>query len=91
MGSILDLAWSPNGANLAAAGTNGKVIFASPVDRRLEWAGFEVVLTNTSSIAVTKVCDDSVESLQLCQPIFFFSLAYGHLIALTANQCYIYR
>ncbi|VDK37428.1 unnamed protein product [Taenia asiatica] len=89
-GSIIDLAWSPNGANIAAAGTNGRVIFAHPVDRRLEWAGFEVVLTSTSSVAVTKVCDDSVENLQLCQPILFFSLAYEHLIALTLNQCYIY-
>ncbi|KAL5961867.1 hypothetical protein TSMEX_010180 [Taenia solium] len=89
-GSIIDLAWSPNGANIAAAGTNGRVIFAHTVDRRLEWAGFEVVLTNTSSIAVTKVCDDSAENLQLCQPVLFFSLAYEHLIALTLNQCYIY-
>ncbi|KAL5111883.1 hypothetical protein TcWFU_004006 [Taenia crassiceps] len=89
-GSILDLAWSPNGANLTAVSTNGRVIFAYPVERRLEWAGFEVVLTSTSSISVTKVCDDSVESLQLCQPILFFSLAYGNLIALTVNQCYIY-
>ncbi|KAH9286684.1 Intraflagellar transport protein 80 -like protein [Echinococcus granulosus] len=89
-GSLLDLAWSPNGANLAAASGNGSVIFAHPVGCRLEWAGFEVVLTDISSITVTKVCDDSVESLQFCQPVLHFSLAYGHLTALTINQCYIY-
>ncbi|VDM17217.1 unnamed protein product [Hydatigera taeniaeformis] len=89
-GSILDLVWSPDGASLAAASANGSVIFAHPVGRSLEWGEYEVVLTNTSSIAVTKVCDESAESLQLCQPILNLSLAYGQLIALTISHCYIY-
>ncbi len=87
----MGLSWSPDGANLAAVGANGTVLFANVIDRCLEWEGYEAVVSGSKSITVTNVRDGSKEQLEFRDQVIKISLGFGHLVAVTISQCYIYR
>eukprot|EP00752_Nemacystus_decipiens_P011443 g10162.t1 len=90
-GSLTSLVWTPDGTQLAAAGGNGSVVFGQVIERSIEWDNFEAVLVSPSKIKVSDVGSDVVEELDFsaCR-VVEMSLAFGHLLAATHNQVFIY-
>ncbi|EDV28474.1 uncharacterized protein TRIADDRAFT_49567 [Trichoplax adhaerens] len=89
-GSIFSIAWSSDGTQLAGACGNGQVIFANVVERRLEWKNFEITITDSKTINVNDVSNDSKEILDFRDRIIKTSLSHDHLLVTTTTQCYIY-
>ena len=54
-GTVLKLAWSPDGASVAGAGGNGAVVFGSVAERRIESCGFAATLIAPDVVRVTDV------------------------------------
>ncbi|CAM9682340.1 unnamed protein product [Pylaiella littoralis] len=90
-GSLTSLAWTPDGTQLAAAGGNGSVVFGQVIERSLEWENFEAVLASPFKIKVSDVGSDVVEELDFSGGrVVEMSLGFGHLVAATHNQVFIY-
>ncbi|KAL7063408.1 hypothetical protein AAHC03_0440 [Spirometra sp. Aus1] len=89
-GSILSLSWSADGTQVAAAGANGQVVFAKIVDQSMEWEGLEATVRDERLITTFNVNDGAVEKLEFRDRVVKMSVGYGHLIAITTSQCYIY-
>lgn len=124
LGSVLRLAWSPDGTQLAAAGGAGVVALGRVVGRRVEGGTAAAQLDDERTIRVADAAGEVKEVLELRDPVVKFSLGerlgwggvrlgvlawlpsprlgrppptpscqpagYGHLVAATATQCYIY-
>ncbi|XP_059177555.1 intraflagellar transport protein 80 homolog [Physella acuta] len=90
-GSILSLAWSGDGTQLAGACGNGQVIFANVIEIRLEWKNYEATLVASKQIHVRNVMNDAKEKLDFRDRVIKLSLGYSHLIVATSSQCYIYN
>ncbi|KAI8620753.1 WD40-repeat-containing domain protein [Chytriomyces sp. MP71] len=89
-GSIFNIAWTPDGTQVACAGGNGAVVFGHVIDRRLEWKNYEVTLIDDRKIKVHEVIHGAIESLEFRDRVVKVSLCFGHLIVATYAQCYIY-
>ncbi|CAG0895960.1 unnamed protein product [Cyprideis torosa] len=90
VGSLLDLAWSQDGTQVAAACGLGHVLFAHVIEKRLEWKNYEATVTSRKAIALRNVTNDTWEKLEFRDRIIKLSLNYGHLVVITSSQCYIY-
>mmetsp|Transcript_24926 Transcript_24926/g.44327 ORF Transcript_24926/g.44327 Transcript_24926/m.44327 type:complete len:775 (+) Transcript_24926:94-2418(+) len=90
-GSIMEIAWTSDGTQLAGAGGNGSVVFAQLVQRRLEWENFEVTLIEPKLINVQDASIDQYERLEFPRErVVEMALGWGHLVVATATQCFIY-
>ena len=89
-GSLFNIAWTPDGTQLAAAGGNGAVVFGYLIERRLEYQNLECVLVESRRIVVTDVTTGNTEELDFRDRVIKMSLAYDHLIVATTTQCCIY-
>ncbi|ORY48676.1 WD40 repeat-like protein [Rhizoclosmatium globosum] len=89
-GSIFNIAWTPDGTQVACAGGNGAVVFGHIIDRRLEWKNYEVTLLDDRKIRVHEVVHGAVENLEFRDRVVKVSLSFGHLIVATYAQCYVY-
>ncbi|XP_064639074.1 intraflagellar transport protein 80 homolog isoform X2 [Lineus longissimus] len=89
-GSIFNLSWSGDSTQVAGACGNGQVIFATVIERRLEWRNFEVTVTGNKTIQVKNVLNDVLDKLDFRDRIIKVSIAFSHLVVTTASQCYVY-
>uniref|UniRef100_A0A8B9SP82 Intraflagellar transport protein 80 homolog n=1 Tax=Anas platyrhynchos TaxID=8839 RepID=A0A8B9SP82_ANAPL len=89
-GSIFNIAWSVDGTQLAGACGNGHVIFAHVVEQRWEWKNLEITLIKRRTMQVHNVIDDAVDLLEFRDRVIKASLNYGHLVASTSLQCYVF-
>lgn len=90
-GSVLDLAWTPDGTQVAGATGSGTVIFAHVVDRVLEWSHFEAALKEPRQVVVQDLSNDTYENLDFSRDrVVEMALGHGHLIVATTHQLYIY-
>ncbi|KAI8462988.1 MAG: intraflagellar transport protein 80 [Monoraphidium minutum] len=90
VGSLLGLAWSPDGTQLAGCGGGGGIVLGRLVDIRLEDRRVHALLQDERSIAVHDILEGTQELLEFRDPVVRVSLGYGHLVAATAGQCHIY-
>jgi intraflagellar transport protein 80 len=89
-GSLLSMAWTPDGMQLACAGANGAVVFASVVEKRVESLKFEATQTEPNTICVYELKNEQTWNVEFRDRIVDWSIGFGHLVAATANQCAIY-
>eukprot|EP01135_Chromosphaera_perkinsii_P002827 Nk52_evm17s228 gene=Nk52_evmTU17s228 len=89
-GSILQLAWTGDGTEIAGAGANGNLCFARLVDRRLEWKNIDAVVTQENKIVIKDVLTGAKEVLDFRDPIIKVSLDFGYLVVATSSQCLMY-
>ncbi|XP_043926400.1 intraflagellar transport protein 80 homolog isoform X2 [Protopterus annectens] len=89
-GSILNIAWSADGTQVAGACGNGHVIFAHVIEQRWEWKKFKISLLKRRSMQVRNVTNDAVDMLEFRDRVIKASLNHGHLIVATSLQCYVY-
>ena len=91
-GSVLSLAWTSDGTQLAGATGDGSVLFAQVVDRRFEWKDFEVTLLEPRKLRVQDVGAETLEDLEFARDrVVEVGLGYDFLIVTTSSQCYVYN
>lgn len=58
--------------------------------RQIQWQNLIVKIVEKKTIAVKDVLTDAEEQLDFSERIIKVAVSFGHLIATTPNQCYIY-
>ncbi|CAI4226047.1 unnamed protein product [Auanema sp. JU1783] len=90
-GSILEMAWSPDGTQLAAATAGGHVIHAHLTEKRLSYRNLEIVQTKPNMIEVRDVSSDTAkEKLETRDRITRISIKYDYVMIITITQLYIF-
>ena len=59
--------------------------------RKLEWRHIEATLNGDCTVEVLNLASSSKEHLEFSDQVVKASLAWDHLIAVTATQMYIFR
>ncbi|GAA50697.1 intraflagellar transport protein 80 homolog [Clonorchis sinensis] len=90
-GSLLNMRWSADGTQIAAAGGNGEIIVGQVTDRWIEWNGFEAAVVDERTVEVQNIRNGATEHLEFRDRVTKASLAYNQLIVVTSSQCYVYR
>ncbi|KER26913.1 hypothetical protein T265_13899, partial [Opisthorchis viverrini] len=89
-GSLLNMRWSADGTQIAAAGGNGEIIVGQVTDRWIEWNGFEAAVVDERTVEVQNIRNGATEHLEFRDRVTKASLAYNQLIVVTSSQCYVY-
>jgi intraflagellar transport protein 80 len=89
-GSVLRIAWTADGTQLAGACGSGHIILAHVVDRHLEWRNFVLTIQGDHHIVVRDIISNTTETLDFPQRIVKASLGWSHLVVTTSSQCYTY-
>jgi len=90
-GSVMDLAWTSDGTQLAGAGGSGSVVFAQVVGRRFEWKNFEVTLLEPRKLRVQDVANETLEDLEFARDrIVEVGIGFDMLVVTTTTQCFVY-
>ena len=91
-GSLMDIAWTSDGTQFAAAGGNGSVVFAQVVNRRLEWKNTEVLLVEPRKLNVQDAAMETAEDLEFPRDrVVEIGIGFDMLVVATSRQCYIYN
>ncbi|KAJ3020204.1 Intraflagellar transport protein 80 [Thoreauomyces humboldtii] len=90
-GSIFNIAWTPDGMQLACAGGSGAVVFGHIINRRYEWKNYEVTILDDHRIHVHDVVQGATENLDFRDRVVKASLGFSHLIVATSSQCHVYN
>ena len=91
-GSILDLAWSFDGTEIAGGCANGSLLLAYLSGTRVETAEFEAIATERQKVCVRNLADDSIDELIVGKDrIVEMDANDEWLIVATLSQCYIYN
>jgi intraflagellar transport protein 80 len=91
-GSVMDIAWTSDGTQLAGACGSGSVLFAQVVDRKFEWKNVEATVVEARRMRVSDVAAESVEEIDFARDrIVEVGLGFDHLVVTTTNQCYVYN
>ncbi|VDK82555.1 unnamed protein product [Onchocerca ochengi] len=81
LGSIYNISWSPDSTQLAAACSDGSVLHAYLVEKRITWRNIEVVQTKRQLIDIRDVLSDiACEKLELRDRITKLSLGFEYLV-----------
>jgi len=91
-GSLMDMSWTSDGTQFAAAGGNGSVVFAQVVNRRLEWKNTEILLVEPRKISVQDAALETMEDLEFPRDrVVEVGIGFDMLIVATTQQCYVYN
>lgn len=91
-GSLMNLAWTPDGTHLAASGATGIVAFAHVVDRKVSSERFQVTLNEDNQLVISDLSTETevYEYLDFPSLVVEMSISHDYLIVATLKQCYIY-
>ena len=89
-GSIMNVSWSDDGTQVAAACFDGKILFAHCIEKHLQWHEFEAVQVSRKTITVRNVLNDATDVLEMKDRVIMVSLNFRHLIIITTSQCHVY-
>ncbi|CAH2067408.1 unnamed protein product, partial [Iphiclides podalirius] len=91
LGSIYNVAWSPDGTQLAAACADGHVIFAYLIDRTYNWKNFNCTQISRKVIAIKDITTDESDQLDYPDSVVQIALGFGHMAVATVKQCFIHK
>ena len=89
-GSIMNIAWSNDGTQVAAACFDGNVLFAHCIEKNLEWCEYEASQVSRKTLKVRNVLNDATDILEMKDRVIKVSLDFKHLIIITPTQCHVY-
>eukprot|EP01018_Ginkgo_biloba_P026938 Gb_02203 [translate_table: standard] len=89
-GSLLSVAWSTDGTQIAAAAGDGSVFLGQLVGRKLEWDRFTVTLEACNQIQVQGILNEPIEEMTFQDNITKMSFGFHHLVITTFTQCWTY-
>eukprot|EP00760_Papus_ankaliazontas_P033723 PhM_4_TR6687/c0_g1_i1/m.56010/K19678/IFT80; intraflagellar transport protein 80 len=90
-GSLLNLSWSHDGTQVAAAGANGKVAFVHIVHRTAAWKNVTCTMTEANRVSLVDVVTERTETLEHRDKIVRMVVGFGHLVVVTTTQCVVYN
>eukprot|EP01013_Petalomonas_cantuscygni_P036802 TRINITY_DN674_c1_g1_i1.p2 TRINITY_DN674_c1_g1~~TRINITY_DN674_c1_g1_i1.p2 ORF type:complete len:830 (+),score=183.64 TRINITY_DN674_c1_g1_i1:144-2633(+) len=90
VGSALDLAWGWDNSMLAAATSEGRVVFGQMVDRRMEYQDSVAVHTEPMRVVVHNVKTDTQDELVQRDKVVRMSIGYGYIVIATVSQVLVY-
>ncbi|VIO89049.1 Uncharacterized protein BM_BM3921 [Brugia malayi] len=86
-GSIYNISWSPDSTQLAGACSDGSVLHAYLVEKRITWRNIEAVQTKRQLIDIRDVLSDvACEKLELRDRVTKFSLGFEQLVVATTKH-----
>lgn len=89
-GSILGIAWTADGTQMAGSGGSGTICLGQLVDMSLEDGRVHAVLEEDHKITVHDILSETTDDLDFRDRVIKISLGFGHLIVATSTQCHIY-
>lgn len=90
-GSLMDIMWTSDGTQFAGACSDGSVMLAQVVDRKIEWKNIEVTLLESRKIRVQDTANESLEDIEYARDrVVEMGIGFDHLVVTTSTQCYIY-
>ena len=89
--SLFALAWSNDSLQVAAATSTGHILISHVINKSIEWKSFQVVATARKVLSVKDVTSNTLDELDFKDNVTKFGLAFGHLLAITSTQCFIYK
>jgi intraflagellar transport protein 80 len=87
---VLNVCWTSDGTEIAAAGGSGAVCFGHLVERQAEWKNLVVTVSESNKMKVHDILRDNVEELDFRDKIIKVSMGHDCLVIATATQCWIY-
>ncbi|KAJ9598757.1 hypothetical protein L9F63_026708, partial [Diploptera punctata] len=83
-GSIMNLAWSSDGTQVAGACGNGHVIFAHIIERNFKSGNhYEATMIGRKNIMVRDVSNEVMEKLEFPDRVIKVELGYNHMVVVT--------
>jgi intraflagellar transport protein 80 len=90
-GSVMNIAWTADGTQLAGAAGCGSVIFAQVVGSRFEWKNTEVTVLQPRKIRVQDATMETLEEIEFARDrVVEIGVGYDSLVVTTTSQCFIY-
>ena len=90
-GSVMNVAWTSDGTQLAGACGSGDVLFAQVVDRRFDWKNYEVTLLGPLKLRVQDVANETLEDLEFARDrVVEIGIGFDMLVVATTTQCFVY-
>ena len=89
-GAIMDISWTSDGTQLAAAGGSGRVCFGNLVGKSLAWKNLLITLENDVTLKVFDLVSEGSEDLTFRDKVINWSLGFGKLIVATWSQIWVY-
>ncbi|RVE48513.1 hypothetical protein evm_006824 [Chilo suppressalis] len=90
-GSIYSIAWSSDGTQMAAACSNGHVLFAHIIDREYTWKNFACTQIGRKVIAIKDIVTEQSDHLDYPDRVIQIALGFNHLVIATVKQCFIHK
>ena len=90
-GSLMSMAWTFDGTQLAAACGSGAVMFAQVVGKKYEWKNTEATLITPRKLRVEDVLNETMDDLEFPRDrVVEIGIGYEWLVVMTITQCYVY-
>lgn len=89
-GSIYDIAWAPDGTQLAAACGTGSILSAVVVEKTVEWGNYHATTCDENTMTIRDIPNGTQENVDFKDRIIKMSIAYDKLIVTTPTQCYLH-
>lgn len=89
-GSLLNLAWTSDGTQVAGAGSNGLICIGQLVGLTAEVGSMRAELTDRNTIKMYHLLEETKDELDFRDRVVKMCLGHGHLVVTTATQCCIY-
>lgn len=89
-GSVMAMAWTSDGTQIAFGTGNGALQVAQLVDRKKHWRNLTVTLTDGKKLHIQDVANGTTEELEHRDKVIKLSVGYGYLVVATSTQCIVY-
>lgn len=87
----MNISWTSDSTQLAAAGGNGSVCFGQLLERTLQWKNLIVTLIDSLKIRIYDIIKESSEEFDFRDKVINMSFGFSHLIIATTTQCWIFN
>ncbi|KAL7303838.1 hypothetical protein TKK_0003962 [Trichogramma kaykai] len=89
-GSIYSIAWSNDGTQVVLACSNGSILVAHTIQKKLEYKNYEATLIKRKAIRIQELGTDIDETLDIGDRVVQMEFGFEHLVAVTPSQCHVY-
>lgn len=89
-GSLFEIAWTPDGTQVACAGGSGAVVFGHLLNRTYEWKQYQITVLDDYKVHVNNV-QGATENLEFRDRVIKVCMGFNYLVITTSFQCYIYN
>ncbi|XP_014204376.1 intraflagellar transport protein 80 homolog [Copidosoma floridanum] len=89
-GSVYDIGWSSDGTQVALACSNGAVLVAHTIEKKVEYNRYEASLVKRKAVRVVELGSEVSEVLEIADRVIQLEFGFEHLVVVTPSQCHVY-